>query len=76
MEIITIILMVGLVGAFVGSILTNRWEFCIMSILLTFCTFVAITKDTEIAKDTVMLLYVPTIAIGLFSIAQFFKVKV
>lgn len=76
MEIITIILLVALVGAFIGAVLSNRWEFCIMSILLTFCSFIAITKDTTIANDLVMLLYVPTIAIGMFSIAQFFKVKV
>lgn len=76
MEIITIILLVALVGAFIGAVLSNRWEFCIMSILLTFCSFIAITKDTTIADDLVMLLYVPTIAVGMFSIAQFFKARV
>lgn len=76
MEIITIILLVALVGAFIGAVLSNRWEFCIMSILLTFCAFVAVAKDTSISKDVVMLLYVPIIAVGMFSITQFFKVKV
>lgn len=76
MEIITIILLVSLVGAFIGAVLSNRWEFCIMSILLTFCAFVAVAKDTSISNDVVMLLYVPIIAVGMFSITQFFKVKV
>lgn len=76
MEIITIILLVALVGAFIGAVLSNRWEFCIMSILLTFCAFVGVAKDTSISNDVVMLLYVPIIAVGMFSITQFFKVKV
>lgn len=76
MEIITIILLIGLVGAFIGAVLTNRWEFCIMSILLTFCGFIAVAKDASITNDVVMLLYVPIIAVGMFSITQFFKVKV
>lgn len=76
MEIITLILLVALVGAFIGTVLSDRWEFCIMSILLTFCGFIATTKDATIDSDLVMLLYVPIIAVGMFSIAHFFKVKV
>lgn len=76
MDIITGIMLIALVGAFVGAIMVNRLEFCVLSILLTFCSFVAIVKDTSIPQDLVMLLYVPVIAIGLFSIASFFRVKV
>ena len=76
MDIITGILLLALCVAFVGAIIVNRLEFCVMSILLTFCSFVAIVKDTSIPNDLVMLLYVPVIAIGLFSIASFFRVKV
>ena len=76
MDIITGILLLALCVAFVGAIIVNRLEFCVMSILLTFCSFVAIVKDASIPEDLVMLLYVPVIAIGLFSIASFFRVKV
>lgn len=76
MDIITIIVLVGLILAFIGAILTNKFEFSIMAILLTFCSFVAVTKDVSIAKDLVMILYVPIVAVGLFSVAQFFKSKV
>lgn len=70
-------IMVGaLAAAFIGSVLTNRFEFPIMSILLTFCSFVAINKDTTIASDLVTLVYLPVIAMGLFSIASFFRAKV
>ena len=76
MDIITGILLLALCVAFVGAIIVNRLEFCVMSILLTFCSFVAIVKDASIPEDLVMLLYVPVVAIGLFSIASFFRVKV
>lgn len=76
MDIITGILLLALCVAFVGAIIVNRLEFCVMSILLTFCSFVAIVKDASIPNDLVMLLYVPVVAIGLFSIASFFRVKV
>ena len=76
MDIITGILLLALCVAFVGAIIVNRLEFCVMSILLTFCSFVAVVKDTSIPNDLVMLLYVPIVAIGLFSIASFFRVKV
>lgn len=76
MEAITLILLGGLVAAFVGAILTDRFEFNIMSIMLTFCAFVAVNKDASLVSDTVMLLYVPIIAMGLFSIASFFRAKI
>lgn len=76
MDIITGAILIGLVIAFIGAILTNKFEFSIMSILMTFCSFVAVTKDVEIPNDIVMILYVPIVAIGLFSITQFFKSKV
>ena len=76
MDIITGAILIGLVIAFIGAILTNKFEFSIMSILMTFCAFVAVSKDVEIPKDIVMILYVPIVAIGLFSITQFFKSKV
>jgi hypothetical protein len=76
MDIITMILLGALVLAFIGAVLTNKVEFCILSLLLTFCSFIAIAKDTAIEQDLVMLLYVPIIAIGLFTVSQFFKVKV
>ena len=76
MEIITLILLGALVCAFIGAVLTDKWEFSIMSILLTFCSFVAIGKDPDVVGDMAMLLYVPIISIGLFSVTQFFKAKV
>ena len=75
MEIITGILIGALALAFIGSILSDRFEFSIMAILLTFCSFVAIEKDAGISADVVMLLYVPVVAMGLFSIGTFFKAK-
>lgn len=76
MDIITGVILIGLVIAFIGAIFTKKFELSIMAILLVFCSFVAITKDTSISADIVTLLYIPVVAMGLFSIAQFFKSKV
>lgn len=76
MEVITLILLGALAVAFIGSVISDKFEFPIMAILLTFCSFVGISKDASIAEDTVMLLYVPLITVGLFSIASFFRSKV
>ena len=76
MDIITGIILIGLVITFTGAIFTNKFELSILSILLVFCSFVAITKDATIPADWVMLLYAPIVAVGLFSVAQFFKSKV
>lgn len=76
MDIITGAILIGLTIAFIGAILTSKFELCIMSVLMSFCAFIAVTKDATIAKDIVMVLYVPILAIGLFSISQFFKSKV
>ena len=75
MDIITGVILIGLVIAFIGAIFTNKYELSIMSVLLVFCSFVAITKDASIPDDLVTILYVPIVAIGLFSIASFFKAK-
>lgn len=76
MEVITLIMLGALAIAFIGSVITTKFEFPIMSILLTFCAFVAVNKDVSIASDIVMLLYVPILAMGLFSIGSFFRMKV
>lgn len=76
MDIITGIMLIALACAFIGAVMINRIEFSILSIIFTFCSFVAVTKDTSIASDMVMLLYIPIIAMGMFTIASFFKVKV
>ena len=76
MDIITGVILIGLTIAFIGAIFTKKFELSIMSILLVFCSFVAVTKDASIADDLVTILYIPIIAIGLFSIATFFKSKV
>ena len=76
MDIITGIILIGLVISFIGAIFTKKFELSIMSILMVFCSFVAITKDATIPEDWLMLLYVPIVAVGLFSVAQFFKSKV
>ena len=76
MEIITLIMLVGLALAFIATVLTDRFEFGVMALLLTFCSFVAVVKDASIDQDIVMLLYVPIIFMGLFSAGSFFRVKV
>ena len=76
MDTITIIMLIGLVGSFLLTILKNRIEFSILSLIFTFGSFVAVTKDAEIAQDLVMLLYIPIIAMGAFTVSAFFKVKV
>lgn len=76
MDIITGIMLIGLVASFIGAIMVRKMEFCILSILMTLCSFVAVVKDTSIAGDLVMLLYIPIVAIGLFSIGSFFNMKV
>lgn len=76
MEIITGIMVGALAVAFIATVITDRFEFGIMAMLLTFCAFVAIVKDTTIPSDLVMLLYVPVIAMGMFSAGSFFRVKV
>lgn len=76
MEIITGIMIGALAVCFVAAIMTNRFEFGIMALLFTFCAFVSVAKDTTIPDDLVMLLYVPIVAMGLFSVASFFRVKV
>lgn len=76
MDTITIIMLIGLVGSFILTIFKNRIEFSVLSLIFTFGSFVAVTKDAEIVEDLVMLLYVPIIAMGGFTIASFFKVKV
>lgn len=76
MEIITGIMIGALAVCFVAAIMTERFEFGLMALLFTFCSFVAVVKDTTIPSDLSMLLYVPIIAMGLFSVASFFRVKV
>lgn len=76
MEIITGIMLGALAICFIAAIMTDRFEFGLMALLFTFCAFVAVVKDTTIPKDLVMLLYVPIIAMGMFSVASFFRVKV
>ena len=76
MEIITGIMIGALAVCFVAAIMTERFEFGIMALLFTFCAFVSVVKDTTIPSDLVMLLYVPIVAMGLFSVASFFRVKV
>ena len=76
MDPITLIMLIALVGAFIGAIMVNKIEFSILSIIFPFCSFVAVAKDTSIPDDMVMLLYVPIIALGMFSIVSFFKAKV
>lgn len=76
MDIITGIMLIGLVAAFIGAVMISRMEFCVLSILMTFCSFVAVVKDSSIPDDLVMLIYIPIIAMGLFSIASFFRIKV
>ena len=76
MDIITGIMVGALAIAFIASVITARFEFGIMALLLTFCAFVAIANDTTIPKDLVMLFYVPVVAMGLFSAGSFFRVKV
>ena len=76
MEIITGIMIAALAMCFVAAIMTNRFEFGIMALLFTFCSFIAVVKDTTIPSDLVMLFYVPIIAMGMFSVASFFRVKV
>ena len=76
MEIITGIMLGALAVAFIASVITARFEFGIMALLLTFCSFVAIVKDATIPQDVVMLLYVPVVAMGMFSAGSFFRVKV
>lgn len=76
MDIITGVMIGGLVLSFLGTVLKNRIEFCILSLIFTFCSFIAVVKDTSIASDVVMLFYIPIIAMGMFTISNFFKVKV
>ena len=76
MDIITGVMITGLVLSFVGTVFKNRLEFCILSLIFTFASFVAVTKDVEIPADLVMLFYVPIVAMGLFTVSAFFKVKV
>ena len=76
MDIITGVMIIGLVLSFLGAILKNRLEFCILSLIFTFASFIAVAKDTEIAQDLVMLFYIPIIAMGLFTVSAFIKVKV
>ena len=76
MDIITGIMLIGLVASFIGAIMVSRMEFCVLSILFTFCSFVAVVKDVSIPSDLVMLIYIPIIAMGMFSIASFFRIKV
>ncbi len=76
MEIITGIMLGALAVCFVATVITNRFEFGILSLIFTFNSFVAVANDVTIPKDLVMLLYVPIIAMGMFSVAAFFRVKV
>lgn len=76
MDTITGVMIGGLVLSFLGTVLKNRIEFCILSLIFTFCSFIAVTKDTEIAQDVIMLFYIPIIAMGMFTVSAFFKVKV
>lgn len=62
--------------AFIATVLTARFEFGIMALLFTFCSFVAVVNDTTIDEKLVMLLYVPIVAMGMFSVGSFFRVKV
>lgn len=76
MDIITGIMIGALAVAFIAAVITDRFEFGIMAMLLTFCAFIAVANDETIPEDLVMLLYVPIIAMGMFSAGSFFRVKV
>lgn len=76
MDTITIIMLIGLVGSFILTIFKNRIEFSVLSLIFTFGSFIAVTKDAEVVQDLAMLLYIPIVAMGAFTIAAFFKVKV
>lgn len=76
MEIITAIMLGALAISFIATILSDRFEFGIMALLFVFCAFIAIVKDGTIDKDVVMLLYVPVVAMGMFTVGSFFRVKV
>ena len=61
---------------FIITVFTSRYEFGIMALMFTFSSFIAVVKDVTLDQDTVMLLYLPIIAMGMFSVGSFFKVKV
>lgn len=76
MEPVTILCIIALAMFFVLAVFTHKFEFSILSLIMGFGTFIAITQDTTISQDIVMVLYVPLIAIILFTFVQIWRAKI